>query len=291
MCRVLRFHGSEDKQTFTAGRLQLAPRRAAGGRSCCELRPLRRRLERRPHRGRRALRGARPGRARRRCRPSPRARGTSTTSTSSAARSASSLVAGLSEARHRDGDLLLDAAAPAAGVRAPRLRRGLAAGDRALRARMPRAADVADARRGGAARGRATPSRPSLRPERRLPPDGAVEPPPAVAGRRRRAPRSGVAWYATYEVGFQIARNPGWDAYWKQTILIVIAIKLICLAGFGAYNKWWRYISLRDIMALVRAIGIATHRAADRALDRQVPARRDHPPAGLGRAESAARGA
>ena len=49
----------------------------------------------------------------------------------------------------------------------------------------------------------------------------------------------GVAWYATYEVGFQIARNPGWNAYWQQTILIVIAIKLICLAGFGAYNKWW----------------------------------------------------
>ena len=44
----------------------------------------------------------------------------------------------------------------------------------------------------------------------------------------------------------------------KQTILIVVAIKLICLAGFGAYNKWWRYISLPDIMALVRAIGMAT---------------------------------
>ena len=67
-----------------------------------------------------------------------------------------------------------------------------------------------------------------------------------------------VAWYATYEVGFQIQRNPGWNAYWKQTILIVVVIKLVCLAGFGAYNKWWRYLSLRDIMALLRAIGIAS---------------------------------
>ena len=67
-----------------------------------------------------------------------------------------------------------------------------------------------------------------------------------------------AAWYATYEVGFQIERNPGWDAYWKQTILIVVAIKLLCLAGFGAYNKWWRYLSLPDVMALLRAIGIAT---------------------------------
>ncbi|MDX6628371.1 MAG: hypothetical protein QOH00_617, partial [Gaiellales bacterium] len=68
----------------------------------------------------------------------------------------------------------------------------------------------------------------------------------------------GIAWYATYEVGFQIERNPGWNAYWKQTILIVIAVKIVCLAGFGAYNKWWRYLSLPDIMALLRAIGIAT---------------------------------
>ena len=68
----------------------------------------------------------------------------------------------------------------------------------------------------------------------------------------------GIAWYATYEVGFQIERNPGWDAYWKQTILIVIAIKFVCLAAFGAYNKWWRYASLPDIMALLRAIGIAS---------------------------------
>ena len=41
----------------------------------------------------------------------------------------------------------------------------------------------------------------------------------------------GIAWYATYVVGFQIQRNPGWDAYWKQTIAIVIVIKLNCLAG------------------------------------------------------------
>jgi FlaA1/EpsC-like NDP-sugar epimerase len=68
----------------------------------------------------------------------------------------------------------------------------------------------------------------------------------------------GIAWYATYEVGFQIERNPGWDAYWKQTILIVIVIKVVSLAAFGAYNKWWRYLSLPDIMALLRAIGIAS---------------------------------
>ena len=56
-----------------------------------------------------------------------------------------------------------------------------------------------------------------------------------------------VAWYATYEVGFQINRNPGWDAYWKQTLLVVVVIKIVCLAVFGGYNKWWRYLSLPDL--------------------------------------------
>ncbi len=141
ICRVLRFHGSEDKETFThvgynsrLDELQAAILLAAAAAG--------RRLERRPHRRRRALRGARPRRARRHCRPSRRARATSTTSTWCAARSASACVAGLTEAGVATRPLLRDAAAPAAGLRAPRPRRGLAAGDRALRARMPRAADV-----------------------------------------------------------------------------------------------------------------------------------------------------
>ena len=64
--------------------------------------------------------------------------------------------------------------------------RGLAPRDRALRARMPRAADVADARRGAAARGRARRHGPGSRQNVDFKPYGAVEPPPAVAGRRRR---------------------------------------------------------------------------------------------------------
>ena len=55
--RTLRFHGSQDKVTYDAGRLQQPPRRAAGGdparRSCPHLDA----LGRRPPRRRRALRG------------------------------------------------------------------------------------------------------------------------------------------------------------------------------------------------------------------------------------------
>ena len=94
---------------------------------------------------------------------------------------------------------------------------------------MPRAADVPDARRGRPARGR----------RRRL---GSLShqvvdsAPMGLLNRHRLwqvavdAVLVAVAWYATYVVGFQINRNPGWDAYWKQTILIVVAIKIVCLA-------------------------------------------------------------
>ena len=123
MCRVLRFHGSEDKRTFThvGYNSRLDELQAA---ILLELRPLRRRLERRPHRGGGALRGARPRRARRAAGRAPRARGTSTTSTSCARQERERLVGGLSGGGIGDHGLLHDAAAPAAGVRAPRLRRG-----------------------------------------------------------------------------------------------------------------------------------------------------------------------
>ena len=64
------------------------------------------------------------------------------------ARSASASSPASREAGVGERALLRHAAAPAAGLRAPRLPRGLAARDRALRPRVPRAADVPDARRG-----------------------------------------------------------------------------------------------------------------------------------------------
>ena len=152
-CRVLRFHGSEDKQTFTEvgynsrldelqaaillelrpyvdswndGRIAVAARYeelglgehvvlpAVAPGGAARLPP---------------LHGPQPGARRPRFGPE--------------------------RGGHWNRGVLLDAAAPATRVRTPRLRRGVAAGDRALRARMPRAAHVAHAGRGGSARGRA----------------------------------------------------------------------------------------------------------------------------------------
>ena len=82
---MLRFHGSRDEEGLRADRLQLAPRRGAGG-DAADLPAAPRRLERRPPRGGRALRRARPRRDRRAAARTSRA--TSTTCTASARSSA-----------------------------------------------------------------------------------------------------------------------------------------------------------------------------------------------------------
>ena len=70
-------------------------------------------------------------------------------------------------------------------------------------AREPGPADVADARRGRAGRGRRSRRGTAVPPGHRIPRYGAAEPPPAVAGRRRRAP-GGHRVVCHLQVGFQI---------------------------------------------------------------------------------------
>ena len=116
--RMLRFHGSRDKQTFELVGDELAARRDPG-RAAARLPAAPRGLERRPPRRRRPLRGARARRGSSSCRSTSRA--TSTTCTSSGRPSRD---------RHRRGAaarpgsrravVLRDAAAPAAGAALPR---------------------------------------------------------------------------------------------------------------------------------------------------------------------------
>src|SRR3954454_17868187 len=42
-----------------------------------------------------------------------------------------------------------------------------------------------------------------------------------------------------------------------QSVGFVVALKLIVLAAFGIEQKWWRYVSGRDFLQLVRAATVA----------------------------------
>jgi FlaA1/EpsC-like NDP-sugar epimerase len=49
--------------------------------------------------------------------------------------------------------------------------------------------------------------------------------------------------------------------YWvlfAQSVGFVIALKLIVFAAFGMYQKWWRYVSGRDFLQIVRAVTVAS---------------------------------
>ena len=67
-----------------------------------------------------------------------------------------------------------------------------------------------------------------------------------------------VAWYAAFDLRFDFDRAPGWGAYWQQTIAIAVGLKIASLLAFGAYNKWWRYVGIRDLAALGKAAIFAT---------------------------------
>jgi FlaA1/EpsC-like NDP-sugar epimerase len=58
-----------------------------------------------------------------------------------------------------------------------------------------------------------------------------------------------LAWYAAWKVRFDFLDVPVfYEPYvsW-ETILLVVGIKLAIFIGFGFYNRWWRYVSMRDM--------------------------------------------
>jgi Predicted nucleoside-diphosphate sugar epimerases len=66
-----------------------------------------------------------------------------------------------------------------------------------------------------------------------------------------------VAYYSAY-----LLRFPGISKYsmWQfsRTLPIVIAIQIVCNYLFGLYRTIWQYASMRDLIAILKAIGTAT---------------------------------
>jgi FlaA1/EpsC-like NDP-sugar epimerase len=58
-----------------------------------------------------------------------------------------------------------------------------------------------------------------------------------------------LAWYAAWIVRFDSLDVPVfYEPYLSwETILLVVGIKLTIFVGFGFYNRWWRYVSMRDM--------------------------------------------
>jgi FlaA1/EpsC-like NDP-sugar epimerase len=67
-----------------------------------------------------------------------------------------------------------------------------------------------------------------------------------------------LAWYLAFELRFDRGVPPYYETLFKRTLLIVVAIKLVVFVLAGFYERWWRYVSIRDMWSLVRGVTIAS---------------------------------
>ena len=67
------------------------------------------------------------------------------------------------------------------------------------------------------------------------------------------------AWWLAWSLRFDQVRPVYYDRYLDWSIvLLVVAIKLPVFALSGFYNRWWRYVSTRDMWAALRGVVLAS---------------------------------
>src|SRR5882757_9730278 len=70
-----------------------------------------------------------------------------------------------------------------------------------------------------------------------------------------------LAYYLAFQLRF-LDDPHGWphryQVLFAQTVGFVVVGKLAIFAGFGLYQKWWRYVSGRDFMLIFRAVAVAS---------------------------------
>jgi FlaA1/EpsC-like NDP-sugar epimerase len=67
-----------------------------------------------------------------------------------------------------------------------------------------------------------------------------------------------LAWFLAFELRFDQGVPVYYDTLFKKTILIVVGIKLLVFILFGFYDRWWRYVSTRDMWGAARGVTVAS---------------------------------
>jgi FlaA1/EpsC-like NDP-sugar epimerase len=65
------------------------------------------------------------------------------------------------------------------------------------------------------------------------------------------------SWWLAFQLRFDHGPPIIYRHLLSETILIVVAIKLLVFIAFGFYNRWWRYVSIRDMWATARGVVVA----------------------------------
>src|SRR3954454_4646506 len=70
-----------------------------------------------------------------------------------------------------------------------------------------------------------------------------------------------LAYYLAFQLRF-LDDPHGWphryEVLFAQTVGFVVVGKLVVFAAFGLYQKWWRYVSGRDFLQILRAVAVAS---------------------------------
>jgi len=67
-----------------------------------------------------------------------------------------------------------------------------------------------------------------------------------------------AAWFLAFRLRFDPRIPPYYETLFTRTIWIVVLIQVAVFILFGFYNRWWRYVSIRDMWSVVRGVIVAS---------------------------------
>jgi FlaA1/EpsC-like NDP-sugar epimerase len=67
-----------------------------------------------------------------------------------------------------------------------------------------------------------------------------------------------AAWYLAFQLRFDFNVPPFYERMLSETLWLVLAIKLVVFVAFGFYQRWWRYVSTRDMWRALLGVGVAS---------------------------------
>ena len=66
-----------------------------------------------------------------------------------------------------------------------------------------------------------------------------------------------AAWWLAFWLRFDHGVPGPYHRLFIDTIAVIVAIKLAVFITFGFYNRWWRYVSTRDMWGAARGVTAA----------------------------------
>jgi FlaA1/EpsC-like NDP-sugar epimerase len=66
-----------------------------------------------------------------------------------------------------------------------------------------------------------------------------------------------LAWWLAFWLRFDHGVPGPYHRLFVDTLAVVVAIKLAIFVVFGFYNRWWRYVSVRDMWGAARGVTVA----------------------------------